>query len=182
MRDRPQARSEGVYVELFDDELVVYDRATQTAHSLSAAAARVWEACDGHRSAVDIAEQLGLAPDLVAQALAELDECRLLDDGPALLEANITRRQAAKRLGAVGGAAFAAPLIYSVTVGPASAAASPLVCDANPCMGTDPVEATAVSDADAQCAVAPGCQPTSTCVCTPFFSSGEYFCSGQCAF
>ncbi|HEY5260931.1 MAG TPA: PqqD family peptide modification chaperone [Solirubrobacteraceae bacterium] len=124
MRDRPQARTEGVISEVVGDDVVVYDQVTHTAHSLSAAAASVWNLCDGKRSAEDIADALSMKLAMVAQAIADLSDCGLLDDSPLASSVGISRREAAKRLVQVGGAAFAAPLIYSVAIAPAIAAAS----------------------------------------------------------
>ena len=124
-RDLPQARTEDVVSEYVGDELVVYDELTKTAHSLSAAARQVWVLCDGERSSEAIAEELGLQPAIVAQAIAELGECGLMDDSPFTRKADgISRREAAKRLAKAGGAALAAPLIYSVAIQPALAMAS----------------------------------------------------------
>jgi Coenzyme PQQ synthesis protein D (PqqD) len=183
VQERPTALSEGVYVERIEDECVVYNRTTETAHSLSAAAARVWDSCDGRHSADQLAEELRLAPELVWQALAELDECGLLQDDPVEHIDGITRRQAAKRLGKVGGLALTAPLIYSVTIGAASAAASPLTCDNQACIGSGSTMVAAQADASTQCAVAPGCQAASTCENgSVFSSSGETFYEGVCQY
>jgi hypothetical protein len=123
MHDRPQARIEDIVAEWVDDDLVIYDQLSQTAHSLSAAVANVWEVCDGQHSADEIARQLSLEPAMVARALEQLSECALLDDGSAIVP-GISRRAAAKKFAKVGGLAFSAPLIYSVAIGPATAAAS----------------------------------------------------------
>ncbi len=134
MADRPLARTESVVSEWADQDLVVYDELTHTAHSLSPAAAAVWHACDGNRSVADLARQLALAPELVERVIAELSGRGLLDDGPAVegVEGGfISRRDAAKRIATVGGAAFAAPMIYSVAIGPAMAAASPCTTNLN---------------------------------------------------
>jgi hypothetical protein len=51
----PVARQSDLHFEEVGDDLVVYDHRTQAAHSLNAAAAYVWEQCDGTRSAAEIA-------------------------------------------------------------------------------------------------------------------------------
>jgi hypothetical protein len=117
----PRARSDGIVAEQIDDGVVVYDERTATAHYLSGAAAYVWDCADGQRSAQAIAAELGLAPEMVEQAVAELVQAGLFEEPPA--EQGYSRRQAAIRLAQVGGAALAAPLIYSVAV-PASAVAT----------------------------------------------------------
>lgn len=98
------------------------------AHCLSASAASVWERCDGRLSHAEIAQQLGLEPAAVQRAVDELRGCGLLEDGP-VLGLGYSRREATVRFAKVGGAAFAAPLIYSVGIGSAAAAAS--VCTPN---------------------------------------------------
>ena len=124
MDDRPLARSEGLVTERFDDELVVYDQRSQTGHSLSADVASVWGRCDGRRSCNELARELGLDQQLVARSIQELESCGLLE-GPAALRApGYSRRQAMVRMAKVGGVAISAPLIYSVAIAPATAAAS----------------------------------------------------------
>jgi hypothetical protein len=127
MHDRPRPRSEGIVTERVDDDLVVYDKKSHVAHSMSRSAASVWECCDGERTPEEIGRELALEPELVTQALDELGRCGLLDDCPVQVS-DYSRREAAVRFAKVGGAAFAAPLIYSVVIGTASAAAS---CKAN---------------------------------------------------
>jgi Coenzyme PQQ synthesis protein D (PqqD) len=121
MHDRPMARSERLVVQRIDDELVVYDQVSHQAHCLSAVAAAVWGLCDGERSAAQIADELRRDVADVDRAVDELRATELLEDPAA---AGISRRDAAKRLAQIGGAAFAAPLVYSVAIGPATAAAS----------------------------------------------------------
>jgi hypothetical protein len=125
--DRPKARTEGVITEQVDDELVVYDRLSQTAHCLSADAASVWELCDGHLSEAEIAQRLEILPEEVQRAIDALSERGLLEEAPVTAPQvrAYSRRQATVRLAKAGGAAFAAPLIYSAVVGSVAAAASP---------------------------------------------------------
>ena len=118
-QDWPKAKTEGFVAQRLDDELVVYDESTQTAHSLSAVAAQVWEHCDGELTPAEIADAVGLAPELVERAVRELRECELLEP-----PSGYSRREATIRFAKIGGVAFAAPLIYSVAIGPATAAAS----------------------------------------------------------
>jgi hypothetical protein len=132
VHDQPKARTEGIISEFVDDDVVVYDAASQTAHSLSAAVASVWEVCDGNRTAQQIADQCSLEQALVARAISELGECGLLDDGPLeLASSGISRREAARRLAKVGGAALVGPLIYSVAV-PAAYAVGSTACTFGP--------------------------------------------------
>ena len=135
MSERPLARSEGLISEHVDDELVVYDMRSNHAHSLGALAASVWALCDGERTSEQIAFELRAAVALVEQALEELEACELLQGAPRP-EYGISRRQAARRLAQIGAGAFAAPLIYSIAIQPASAAASVAVCSSNCAPGT----------------------------------------------
>ncbi len=123
MLDRPKARAEGVVSEEVAGEVVIYDGRTQMAHCLSAEAAAVWERCDGRLSLSELAQQLALAPDVVERAVEALHDCGLLDEDPAPSR-GYSRREAAVKLAKAGGAAFAAPLIYSAAVGSAASAAS----------------------------------------------------------
>jgi hypothetical protein len=117
------ARREQLLVERLGDEVVVYDQDADVAHCLSPSVAAVWEHADGTRSDAQIAQATGLSDGEVSDALAQLRSVGLLESAIATGGA-VTRREAARRFARIGGAAFAAPLIYSVAVGPASAAAS----------------------------------------------------------
>jgi hypothetical protein len=178
MLDRPQARSEGIIDERVDDDLVLYDRETQTAHSLPAAAAMVWEHCDGTRSAAEIGDQLELETALVEQALAELGESGLLVDAPANL---ISRRQAAKRLASVGGAALAAPLIYSVAIGPATAAATAVACSNVNCTSSGGGNnGQTTKNSNTICQTSPACKANSSCTGAYDGTTDTY--TGTCTF
>jgi hypothetical protein len=133
MDDRPKAKTELVVSERIDDELVVYDGASHTAHCLSSDVASVWELCDGRASQHELAQRLALDPPTVERAVNALSESGLLDEAPAATKREYSRREAAARLAKAGGAAFAAPLIYSVAVPSMAAAISP-----NPACGSQP--------------------------------------------
>src|SRR5436305_14667459 len=80
--DRPRARKEGVVSEWIDDELVVYDQLSRTAHCLSRDAASVWERSDGRLSAIQLARELELDPGAVERALDALHGSGLLEEEP----------------------------------------------------------------------------------------------------
>ena len=95
-------------------------------------AARVWRACDGKTDVGALSQALDLSVDTVNQALAGLEEASEADPtlkGWEVLQAGsgngdgMTRRQMTRRSAKVGGAALAAPLIYSIAV-PSPAAAA----------------------------------------------------------
>jgi hypothetical protein len=121
LNDRPKARRARLAVQCVGDELVVYDSLTHQAHCLSPDAVAVWELADGVRTCAEIGDELGRDAGLVRQAVDELRQVSLMEDPSSN---GLSRREAAKRLAKVGGAAFAAPLIYSVAVPMAAAAAS----------------------------------------------------------
>ena len=136
MRDRPQARTEQLISERIDDELVVYDQLNHVAHCLSREAVCVWAHCDGRLTETEIADRLTVSVEVVERAVATLEERGLLDDGP-VPASGYSRRQAAVRLARIGGAALAGPLVYSIDVGSAAAAASHLAagCPVTACTG-----------------------------------------------
>jgi hypothetical protein len=188
MQHRPRARSEGIVTERVDDDLVVYDEESHQAHCLSGAAVSVWERCDGERSTEEIGRESRLAPELVERALDELSRCGLLDEGPFVVH-DYSRREAAVRLAKIGGAAFTAPLIYSVVIASAAAAASCKVtgttvtttCDASG-SGKKGTDATCCSGTCYQ-----GSGSTKTCVPAGCSAAGlgcvvvgNSCCSGSC--
>ena len=189
MYGRPRPRTAGIVTERVDDELVVYDQESHAAHCLSHAAASVWECCDGTRSPQEISRELILEPELVERALSELRRCGLLDEGPVAVR-DYSRREAGVKLAKVGGAAFAAPLIYSVVVASAAAAASCKVngtVDTATCTGTS---GSGTKGTDATCCSGTcyqGTGSTKTCVPPGCTASGlgcvlvgNTCCSGSC--
>ena len=131
-KTRPRTRAEGLLVEQVNDEIVVFDTLSRAAHCLSPLAAIVFEHCNGRTSLEDLAavasERLGETIDTAAieETLAQLDERELLDEDPG-----ITRRGMIGKTAAVGGAAFAAPLITSV-LAPTAASAASATCGGPP--------------------------------------------------
>jgi len=131
----PLARSAELVVEDVGDEVLVYDQRTDQAHCLSREAAMVWRVCDGRTGPDELATALGLESATVQLAIEELDRCNLLDSAPP---PGITRREATIRMAKVGGAAAAAPLIYSVLApAPALAASQQFCLGINPCSASN---------------------------------------------
>jgi len=124
-KTRPRTRAEGLLVEQVNDEIVVFDTESREAHCLSPLAAVVFDQCDGGVSPEEIAARatgrLGEPVDVtrVEEALAQLEERKLLEPSPGL-----TRRHMIGKSAVAGGAVFAAPLIMSVFPPAASAAGS----------------------------------------------------------
>jgi hypothetical protein len=126
--------------ERMGDELLLYDSQTHTAHCLSRVAADVWSLCDGTRAAEDMARELDVSVEQVRRALEELTGAGLLEISP-FPAGGVSRREVARQFAKVGVAALSAPLIYSVAVPAAAAAASDLcagkVCNDNNACTTD---------------------------------------------
>jgi Coenzyme PQQ synthesis protein D (PqqD) len=155
----PQARSEELVVEELEDEVLVYDSTNKRAHCLGATAARVWRACDGKSDVDALAETLGVDYEEVRQALKELEASQLLEDhGLKIVDGSsnagstngsgLTRRQFTK----IGAATAATPLIYSIAVNPAMAAATPT-----------PFQCEIFTTQD--CGASSGCGSISGCCC-----------------
>jgi hypothetical protein len=136
MQRLPSGRREGLIVESFDDELLLYDSDSARAHSLNRVAAAVWELSDGVRDAKELANAAGVTEDDVWRALSQLEERNLLDgelprrmSGP-----EYSRRQAVRRMGLIGAsAAFAAPLVKSIVVPTAAEAGASCVPEGGTC-------------------------------------------------
>jgi hypothetical protein len=119
--------------EEVDDEILVYDSGDNVACRLNASAALVWRNSDGSRTVADLVEilrgELGdLADeDMVMIALDTLAEHDLLESGyeaRAVTAARISRRRFMRRVGVVGAAAMAVPVVHSMLVPSPAAAVS----------------------------------------------------------
>ena len=124
----PLARREGLLAEEVGAETVLYDGGSREAHCLTPLAAVVFARSDGRTPPADLAAiasgELGDPVDVevIEQALAELEARDLLVASPD--GDGISRRQMFGRTAKVGGAAFAAPLVYSVLTPAYGAAAT----------------------------------------------------------
>jgi hypothetical protein len=175
MHDRPKARTEQLISERIGDELVIYDQRNNLAHCLSHDAVLVWEHCDGRLTEAEIALKLALAPEVVERAVAALEELCLLDEGsPAA--SGYSRRQATIRLARIGGAALVGPLVYSVDVGSAAAAASHLAagCPVTACTGVTSCPGSTANGTNSTCA-------SGRCYCSTINSSGTTQNQLRCA-
>lgn len=74
----PKARTNGLVMQEVLNETLVYDLDVNKAHCLNAAAAKVWNACDGINTVDAIAKETGLPADQVRSALSQLRESNLL--------------------------------------------------------------------------------------------------------
>lgn len=121
----PLARTEALVVEELGDELLVYDLTRDEAHSLGTVAAKVWKACDGQKNIDQLAAELDMDSDAVAEAIEGLSTCNLLDEAPA---AGITRRGLSLKAMKLGAAAAATPLIVSIAAPTAAMAVTEAFC------------------------------------------------------
>jgi hypothetical protein len=175
MHDRPRARTEQLISERIDDELVIYDQLGHVAHCLSREAVRVWEQCDGRLTEAEIADRLTVSIEVVERAVAALEERGLLDEGPAVAP-DYSRRQAAVRLARIGGAVLAGPLVYSIDVGSAAAAASHLAagCPVTACAGVASCPGSSANGTNSTCA-------SGRCYCSTVNSAGTTQNQLRCA-
>lgn len=148
MRDLPKAWTEGIISEPVDDELVVYDAATRMGHRWTPGAASVWALCDGRRSHAEIAQQLVLEATAVDQAVNELADCGLLEDGPDV-QPVFSRRDATIGLAKAAGGGL---LVYSVAIPSAAQAASGASPNGTPQTPTQCTAAGGAKATDANCA------------------------------
>lgn len=133
---RPCSRTDGLLTEQLDDELLVYNDDNHQATRLNQTAALVWRHADGTRSIADLVEalrpQIDLADeDLVLVTLDQLYEHGLIASGYAPRPADqmrLSRRRFIRRVGVVGTAAVALPVVTSIVAPIASAAASTCYC------------------------------------------------------
>jgi len=124
---RPRKRRDGLVVQELPEETLVYDLERHKAHCLEAVAAAVWEACDGKRTAEQIAARAGkrtsrpVPEEAVWLALRRLGRARLLD-APVVVPAAgrfTSRRDWLKRAAALGGLS-----VLSITAPTAAQAAT----------------------------------------------------------
>jgi hypothetical protein len=132
----PRARRDGLLKADLAEEVIVYDPERKRAHSLSGIAVAVWKHCDGLTSIADlqrlVAKELAHPVDemTVLIALRELAKAHLLQAFPfggAEPDA-VSRRAALKRAAKLGAGALATPLVVSLGVPAAAAAASISFC------------------------------------------------------
>jgi hypothetical protein len=121
----PLARKDDLVVEDFGEEVLIYDQRTDQAHCLSRDAAMVWRVCDGNTSAAGLASALEMEPDTVSAAIDQLEAAGLLETLPV---SGVTRREATIKMAKVGGAAAAAPMIYSILAPTPALASSQTFC------------------------------------------------------
>ena len=137
----PEARREGIIVKEFENEVLIYDLDRDKAHCLNPMAGEIWRQCDGRETvstiAASLAEKHGSEVDekVVWLGLDSLRRSHLLkepDDKkfwPQLM--GMSRREAVRRIGI--GAAFALPIVASMTAPTAVEAAVSCGAKCKPC-------------------------------------------------
>lgn len=136
----PAARPLGDFcMERVGDDVVLYDAETLRYHTLNTMAYDIWRLCDGVRSVEQIGFDLQRGEiqfEVIDAAIAQLGEAGLLQAPEDHFEARVPRRKLLKMAvaGAVGAAVL--PVVKSVTVPDAAAAATAKYCIANGYIGT----------------------------------------------
>jgi predicted transcriptional regulator len=92
MQVAPRARRDGLIAQPLDNDLVVYEAESGTAHRLDTLATTVWRLADGTLSVADIARRAGVNERAVTGALLKLQSVGLL-----ATTAQATRRWALRR-------------------------------------------------------------------------------------
>ena len=111
-----------------DDELLVFDDETSTAHCLNGIAGEIWMTCERESSAGEVTEVLyprwpDIEEEVVAASLSKLAAAGLLEETTVLENISTGRRDLIRKLGFT--AAVALPIaITSVLIPPPAAAAS----------------------------------------------------------
>jgi len=126
----PQAREENIVVQDLDGEVLVYDLTRHKAHCLNRTAALVWRACDGRRTARDIARLVGeelhapIDEGTVWYAIGQLDKLHLMQQSvaPPAMWAGMSRRDFLRKAGVA--AAVAVPVVISLSAPTKAHAAS----------------------------------------------------------
>jgi hypothetical protein len=164
----PQARSSDLIVQVIDEELLVFDRERQLAHSLNVTAARVWQACDGQRDLDALAAECEIDQSTLALALERLRDVHLLEqrtttepihDAPATT--GVSRRAMLRKSVLAGaGLGIAIPVIRSITA-PSIAMAATSGRSGNQVCGK----------AGQHCTGGSQCSPSSTSFCNTAFDS-----------
>jgi hypothetical protein len=127
----PRARTNELLRTDLADEVVIYDPDSKRAHSLNRLAAAVWKNCDGNNTLADLGQlvsaEIGspIGETAIWAALRQLEHADLLaqrldDVGGKTLG----RREMLRKAGQIGAAAAITPVVASILVPTAAAAAS----------------------------------------------------------
>jgi hypothetical protein len=128
-------------VRRIDDELLVFDEETSTAHCLNGIAGEMWMACERESSVIEVTEVLrprwpDIEEEVVAASLSKLAAAGLLEETTAQENISHGRRQLIRGLGFA--AAVALPIVVTSVLIPSPAAAASCAsighsCATKPC-------------------------------------------------
>ena len=127
---RPQSRTDGLVITRSETDVIIYDSLRHELHTLNAAAAAVWHAADGSSTLAEITAATQLDNATVDHTLHQLTRAGLLVNGLDVPRSSARRRLMKK------GALLSIPMIVSVSVPLAGAAAS-LTCATTPFYNKD---------------------------------------------
>jgi Coenzyme PQQ synthesis protein D (PqqD) len=144
----PTARTEGLVIEQFAGEILVYDLKRHKGHCLNSTAALVWRRCDGRTTVAEVAatlqEEMSLPASeaVVWTALDRLERAQLLVARVTVPEsrARHSRRASSRRRALIRsvGISFLLPVVESIVAPHAVEAASTTTshnCNHGPCTG-----------------------------------------------
>lgn len=129
----PKARNEGLVIQEWPEEVLVYDLIAHKAHHLNETAMFVWNSCDGKNSISEIAglleKHLGqkVTDDIVWLAIDQLLEKGLLSGNVDSGLQNRSRREVIRKIGL--GTALVIPVVASLVAPASIQAASGCLCD-----------------------------------------------------
>lgn len=122
MKTLPHGISSDIVVQALDDELLVYFLKTNRAICLNKTAAIVFNACNGIKTLDDLRREHKFTDDLIYLTLDELQKNNLLENYQSTYFANLSRREAVKRVGLA--TMIALPVVAQLVAPRASEAAS----------------------------------------------------------
>lgn len=137
----PVFRKEDIVTQELNGEVLIYDLKNHNAYCLNETSAMVWQACDGSKSAAQIASALGekldqnISEDYVWLAIDQLKEKQLVDcpaDRPVF--AGMNRREVIRKVGL--STLVALPVISMLAAPTAAQAQSGGVCGTAACSCT----------------------------------------------
>ncbi len=104
-------RNTEVLTQSLQDELVIYDLGSTTAHSLESTLASVWQMCDGETEIQEMAQRLGVTEDLIGLAVRRLERASLLTSTRIPWQLTTSRRALLQGSAALGGLAITSALL-----------------------------------------------------------------------
>jgi hypothetical protein len=190
MNRLPLTRSEGIVVQEFGDEILVYDLLTHKAYCLNQTASRVYRACDGKSSFKEIKRKYKFTDDVIFLALEKLKKEHLIeaDNGSYVSPfAGMSRREVIRKVGFASMVAL--PVISSLVAPTAAMAQSGAAAGCTPgagpgatqglgggCACPDPTPAGTTCGAGTT--GTPGCK--TGCICTATGFCNGISCLGVC--